>query len=78
MEQACGVGVAMMGETLGGVATGMDSFSYREPLGVCAGENAEKNGERHSKKSRPGCAAFCREGGNEKDCFCCCSHVNSS
>lgn len=40
VEQACGVGVAMMGETLGGVAAGMDSFSYREPLGVCAGENA--------------------------------------
>eukprot|EP00904_Undaria_pinnatifida_P005128 jgi/Undpi1/1745/HiC_scaffold_11.g05134.m1 len=37
VEQACGVGVAMMGETLGGVAAGMDSFSYREPLGVCAG-----------------------------------------
>lgn len=38
VEQACGVGVAMMGETLGGVAAGMDTYSYREPLGVCAGE----------------------------------------
>lgn len=38
VEQACGVGVAMMGETLGGVANGMDTYSYREPLGVCAGE----------------------------------------
>eukprot|EP00903_Cladosiphon_okamuranus_P015999 g14775.t1 len=37
VEQACGVGVAMMGETLAGVATGMDTHSYREPLGVCAG-----------------------------------------
>ncbi|CAM9735739.1 unnamed protein product [Pylaiella littoralis] len=37
VEQACGVGVAMMGETLGGVAAGMDTHSYREPLGVCAG-----------------------------------------
>ena len=44
VEQACGVGVTMMGETLGGVATAMDSFSYREPLGVCAGENAYQNG----------------------------------
>lgn len=39
VEQACGVGVAMMGETLAGVAAGMDTYSYREPLGVCAGEN---------------------------------------
>ncbi|CAN0184063.1 unnamed protein product, partial [Scytosiphon promiscuus] len=37
VEQACGAGVAMMGETLGGVAAGMDTCSYREPLGVCAG-----------------------------------------
>lgn len=40
VEQACGVGVAMMGETLAGVAKGMDTHSYREPLGVCAGEFA--------------------------------------
>lgn len=38
VEQACGVGAAMMGETLSGVAKGMDTHSYREPLGVCAGE----------------------------------------
>lgn len=38
VEQACGVGAAMMGETLAGVAAGMDTYSYREPLGVCAGE----------------------------------------
>ena len=38
VEQACGVGASMMGETLGGVAKGMDTYSYREPLGVCAGE----------------------------------------
>lgn len=38
VEQACGVGAAMMGETLAGVAKGMDTYSYREPLGVCAGE----------------------------------------
>lgn len=37
VEQACGAGVAMMGETLGGVANGVDTYSYREPLGVCAG-----------------------------------------
>ncbi|CAM9884244.1 unnamed protein product, partial [Ascophyllum nodosum] len=37
VEQACGVGASMMGETLGGVAKGMDTYSYREPLGVCAG-----------------------------------------
>eukprot|EP00752_Nemacystus_decipiens_P005044 g4581.t1 len=37
VEQACGVGAAMMGETLAGVANGMDTHSYREPLGVCAG-----------------------------------------
>ena len=41
-EQACGVGVAMMGETLAGVAKGMDTHSYREPLGVCAGKAALK------------------------------------
>ncbi len=40
VEQACGVGAAMMGETLSGVAAGMDTYSYREPLGVCAGEGA--------------------------------------
>ena len=38
VEQACGAGAAMMGETLAGVASGMDTHSYREPLGVCAGE----------------------------------------
>lgn len=38
VEQACGAGVAMMGETLGGVANAVDTYSYREPLGVCAGE----------------------------------------
>lgn len=37
VEQACGAGVAMMGETLGGVANAVDTYSYREPLGVCAG-----------------------------------------
>lgn len=42
VEQACGVGVAMMGETLAGVAKGMDTHSYREPLGVCAGELARQ------------------------------------
>lgn len=40
VEQACTAGVAMMGETLGGIANGLDVFSYREPLGVCAGTQA--------------------------------------
>lgn len=67
VEQACGVGVAMMGETLGGVATGMDSFSYREPLGVCAGENAERDGERHSiKKIALAALSFFKRGERRK------------
>lgn len=42
IEQACGMGAAMMGETLGGLAKGMDTYSYREPLGVCAGEEVRE------------------------------------
>lgn len=37
VEHACSMPTLMMGETLGGVSTGMDVYSYREPLGVCAG-----------------------------------------
>lgn len=37
VEQACTVGNHLLGETLAGVAKGIDTVSYRQPLGVCAG-----------------------------------------
>lgn len=36
VEHACSVPTLMMAESLGGVATSVDTYSYREPLGVCA------------------------------------------
>lgn len=36
-EQACNVAVPMMGETSRDVARGIDTYSYKEPLGVTAG-----------------------------------------
>lgn len=37
VEQCCATGNHLMGETLGNVARGVDTVSYRQPLGVCAG-----------------------------------------
>jgi len=37
VEQCCALGSHLMGETLGNVATGVDTSSFRQPLGVCAG-----------------------------------------
>lgn len=37
VEQACGAGHLMMGETLANLASSLDTVSYKEPLGVCAG-----------------------------------------
>lgn len=37
VEHACSFGSLNMGETLGNVATNVDLYSYRVPLGVCAG-----------------------------------------
>ena len=37
IESACGVAPLMMGETLGNLARGLDTYSYRQPLGVVAG-----------------------------------------
>lgn len=37
VEYACGIGNSMMGETLGNLASSLDTYSYRQPLGVCAG-----------------------------------------
>lgn len=51
VEQACGAGVTMMGETLGGVANGVDTYSYREPLGVCAGKDREAWSIRERERS---------------------------
>jgi len=40
-ESCCGGSrwwsIAVPGETLGSLTTDMDTYSYREPLGVCAG-----------------------------------------
>ena len=36
-EHACSAPSLMMGESLENVATHMDTYSYRQPLGVCAG-----------------------------------------
>ncbi|MGE5243642.1 MAG: CoA-acylating methylmalonate-semialdehyde dehydrogenase [Betaproteobacteria bacterium] len=37
VEFACGIPTLMMGETLENVATGVDAYSLRQPLGVCVG-----------------------------------------
>lgn len=37
VEHACGIPSLLLGETLGSLATDLDSYSYRIPLGVCAG-----------------------------------------
>lgn len=37
VEFACGVAPMMMGETIENVSAGMDTYSYRVPLGVCGG-----------------------------------------
>ena len=37
MEQAANVASQLMGESVGNVATGIDTVSYVQPLGVCAG-----------------------------------------
>jgi malonate-semialdehyde dehydrogenase (acetylating)/methylmalonate-semialdehyde dehydrogenase len=37
VENACGFAPLIMGETLEGLARGLDTYSYRQPLGVSAG-----------------------------------------
>ncbi len=37
VEHCCSVTSLQLGETLGSVSKDMDTYSYREPLGVCAG-----------------------------------------
>ena len=37
VEQACGMANQQMGEYLENVSTGIDTYSIRQPLGVCAG-----------------------------------------
>ncbi len=37
VEHCCSVTNLLLGETLGSVTKDMDTYSYREPLGVCAG-----------------------------------------
>lgn len=37
VEQTCSTATTMMGETLENLATGLDTYSYKQPLGVCAG-----------------------------------------
>eukprot|EP00160_Parvularia_atlantis_P017824 Unigene62_Nuclearia_a/m.248 Unigene62_Nuclearia_a/g.248 ORF Unigene62_Nuclearia_a/g.248 Unigene62_Nuclearia_a/m.248 type:complete len:527 (-) Unigene62_Nuclearia_a:15-1595(-) len=37
VEHACSIPTLLQGETLGNVTTDMDMYSYRVPLGVCAG-----------------------------------------
>lgn len=37
VEQSCNAAVPMMGETSRDVARGIDTYSYKEPLGVTAG-----------------------------------------
>ena len=40
VEHACGLSHINMGETFGNVSRGIDTYSYRIPLGVCAGISA--------------------------------------
>lgn len=37
VEHTCSTASLMMGETMESVSRGMDSYSYKQPLGVCAG-----------------------------------------
>ncbi len=37
VEHTCGAATLMMGETLGNLASSLDTYSYKQPLGVCAG-----------------------------------------
>jgi len=37
VEHTCGAGTLLMGESLGNLASNLDTYSYRIPLGVCAG-----------------------------------------
>lgn len=37
VEAACGIAHIMQGETVGNVSKSIDTYSYRVPLGVCAG-----------------------------------------
>lgn len=37
VEHACGITSLQLGETLPSISRDMDTFSYRIPLGVCAG-----------------------------------------
>ena len=37
VEYACGAASHMMGETIESVGNSIDTYSYRQPLGVCAG-----------------------------------------
>ena len=37
VEHACSITSLQLGETLGSVSKDMDTYTYREPLGVCAG-----------------------------------------
>jgi len=37
VETTCNIAPSLMGETMGNLASGLDSYSYKEPLGVCAG-----------------------------------------
>lgn len=37
MEHACGMATLQMGEYVPNVSNGVDTYSIREPLGVCAG-----------------------------------------
>lgn len=37
MEHACGLAALQMGEFVSNVSNGIDTYSIREPLGVCAG-----------------------------------------
>lgn len=38
VEHACGITSLLMGETMQSISRDMDTFSYRMPLGVCAGK----------------------------------------
>ncbi len=37
VEHCCSITNLQLGETLGSVTKDMDTYSYREPIGVCAG-----------------------------------------
>lgn len=37
IEASCGISNVMMGETVENISKGIDTYSYRVPIGVCAG-----------------------------------------